>query len=136
MQRFCFTALCLLLLASCKKESLVKVQDASAVSNAVAAITTTEATYWDSVFTRYGNGWTGGDVAVSYKLPDGRVMWLWGDSFLDTVYQDRHRPVVGFIHNQVTTMNINGGNFTTYYSGTKSNPLPYFQASGTDYYWP
>jgi hypothetical protein len=136
MKKICFVLLCFSLLASCKKEMHESVQQASAVSNAVAAITTTGAGYWDSVFTRYGNGWTGGDVAVSYKLPDGRVMWLWGDSFLDTVYNDRHRPVVGFIHNQVTTMNINGGNFTTYYGGTKKNPLPYFQVSGSDYYWP
>jgi hypothetical protein len=136
MQKLLFPVLYLLLMISCKKESLVKTQQSSSVSNAVAAITTTEATYWDSVFTRYGNGWTGGDGAISYKLPDGRVMWLWGDSFLDTVYQDRHRPVVGFIHNQVTTMDMNGGNFTTYYGGTKKNPLPYFQASGSDFYWP
>jgi hypothetical protein len=33
-------------------------------------------------------------------------------------------------------MDMNGGNFTTYYGGTKKNPLPYFQASGSDFYWP
>src|SRR3954463_6726090 len=88
MKKVCVVILSLYFLVSCKKESFNNTQNAFAVSNAVTAITTTEATYWDSVFTRYGNGWTGGDGAISYKLPDGRSMWLWGDSFLDTVYQD------------------------------------------------
>ena len=94
----------------------------SAAITGAKAANSVEAVYWDSVFTRYGNGWTGGDGAISYKLPDGRSLWLWGDSFLDTVYPDRHRPVVGFIHNQVTTMDADGGNFKTYYGGTKQNP--------------
>lgn len=121
---------------ACRKEPIKNSIDASSISDATTAVTTTKAAYWDSVFTRYGNGWTGGDVAASYKLPDGRVIWLWGDSFLDTVYANRQRPVVGFIHNQVTTMNTSGGDFATYYGGTKRNPLPYFQASGSTYYWP
>jgi hypothetical protein len=36
----------------------------------------------------------------------------------------------------MTTMNLQGGNFTTYYSGTKQNPLPYFNTGGSKYYWP
>lgn len=136
MKKICCAILLICCIASCKKESFTNVQNSSVTSNAVAAITTTEATYWDSVFTRYGNGWTGGDGAISYKLPDNRIMWLWGDSFLDTVYPDRHRPVVGFIHNQLTTMDINGGNFKTYYSGSKKLPKPFFQTTGDDFYWP
>src|SRR6478609_2161514 len=109
MKTFCYTAACLFILFSCKKEAITNDhQNAVSISNA-AIIMTTEALYWDSVFTRYGNGWTGGDGAISYRLPDGRVLWLWGDSFLDTVYADRHRPVIGFIHNQITTTDINGG---------------------------
>jgi hypothetical protein len=63
-------------------------------------------------------------------------MWLWGDSFLDTVYEDRSRPFVGFIHNQITTTDADGGNFTTYYAGTKKNPKPYFRTKNDDFYWP
>jgi len=131
------TVLTLLCFASaCRKEPVKNDINQSAVQYSTAAIHATESAYWDSVFTRYGNGWTGGDVAASYKLPDGRSLWLWGDSFLDTVYANRQRPVVGFIHNQLTTTNNSGGKFTTYYGGTKRNPLPYFQASGDDFYWP
>ena len=139
MKNYYVAATCFILLASCKKEITTTAQslNSNTQSEASAAgITATISTYWDSVFTRYGNGWTGGDGAISYKLPDGRVMWLWGDSFLDTVYADRHRPVIGFIHNQMVTTDLQGGNFKTYYGGTKQNPLPYFQANGERYYWP
>ncbi len=128
------------LLPSCKKD-LNQINNnsinASSVANAASDITTTKAIYWDSVFTRYGGGWTGGDAAVSYPLPDGRVMWLWGDSFLDTVYPDRHRPIIGFIHNQIVTTNLEGGEFTTYYGGIKRLPKPFFESKdGNTYYWP
>lgn len=140
MKNVLTTALLLsLLFASCKKEftaTSVDSVNSTVTSNATAALTAVKATYWDSVFTRFGGGWTGGDVAVSYKLPDNRVMWLWGDSFLDTVYPDRHRPIIGFIHNQVTTMNLQGGDFVTYYGGTKQAPQPYFPNVGEKYYWP
>lgn len=125
-----------LVVNACRKEPLKDSVGETTVSAATTAIGATKSAYWDSVFTRYGNGWTGGDVAASYKLPDGRLLWIWGDSFLDTVYANRQRPVVGFIHNQVTTMNPNGGDFTTYYGGTKRNPLPYFEANGNTFYWP
>jgi hypothetical protein len=120
---------------SCKKDLKTNAVTGSDIAEAKAA-DAVEAVYWDSVFTRYGNGWTGGDGAISYKLPDGRSLWLWGDSFLDTVYPDRHRPVVGFIHNQITTMDADGGNFKTYYGGTKENPKPFFEAKGDSFYWP
>jgi hypothetical protein len=34
-------------------------------------------------FFRRTNGWEAGDVATSVALPDGRVLWLFGDSFID-----------------------------------------------------
>lgn len=107
-------------------------------SNAEAAgLTVITSPYWDSVFTRYGNGWTGGDGAYSLRLPDGRSLWLWGDSFLDTVFSNRTRPVQGFIHNQMVTTDSLGGNFTTYFGGTKASPKAYFEASNANqYYWP
>ncbi len=129
------------LLAACDKE-IAKNKIAADNSSAqkagltTTAVTTTEATYFDSVFTRYGGGWTGGDAAVSYKLPDGRVLWLFGDSFLDTVYPNRTRPRVSFIHNTMVTTDAVGGNFKTYYGGTQQSPLPYFKTTSKQYYWP
>ena len=40
----------------------------------------------DKVFTeffRQTNGWAAGDVATSVPLSDGRVLWLFGDSYID-----------------------------------------------------
>ena len=36
------------------------------------------------------NGWTGGDVASSLRLNDGRVLWLFGDSWLGSIREGRH----------------------------------------------
>jgi hypothetical protein len=37
-------------------------------------------------------GWTGGDGNVPVRLPDGRIAWLFGDSFHGTVRPDGSRP--------------------------------------------
>ncbi len=139
MKKIFFVLVATVLMVSCRKDFAANSTAASssqALGLKTADISTTEATYFDSVFTRYGSGWTGGDQAVSYKLPDGRVLWLFGDSFLDTVYPNRTRPFVPFIHNTMVTMDTAGGSFKTYHGGTDQNPLPYFQASGKQYYWP
>lgn len=43
----------------------------------------------DSVFTEYfrlnSGGWTAGDATLSVPLPDGRTIWLFGDSYLEDV---------------------------------------------------
>jgi len=97
---------------------------------------TSTATYFDSIFTRYGGGFTGGDVAYSHVLPDGRSIWLFGDSFLDTVYPDRHRPRTSFIHNLMVVTDTLGG-FTTLHGGTIDDPLPFYIASDPNqFYWP
>lgn len=45
--------------------------------------------YPDSVFTEYfrlnSGGWTAGDATLSVPLPDGRTIWLFGDSYLENV---------------------------------------------------
>lgn len=42
--------------------------------------------YKDSVFTEYfrkTSGWTASDATISVPLPDGRVIWLFGDTYID-----------------------------------------------------
>jgi hypothetical protein len=53
---------------------------------------------FQSVFHRY-TGWTGGDATYSIPLPDGRTLWLFGDSFIGTVRPDRSRPGSSFYRN-------------------------------------
>ena len=43
-------------------------------------------------FTRLGDGWTGADGTYSVALPDGRTVWMFGDTFLGRVNPDRSRP--------------------------------------------
>ena len=46
----------------------------------------------DNFWSRSGPGWTGGDSTYSTQLPDGRVAWLFGDTFLGTVADDGTPP--------------------------------------------
>ena len=131
-------ALAIIFFASCKKESAMSIQSSSSQITAdasTAKIIATPSAYWDSVFTRYGNGWTGGDIAYSYKLNDGRSVWLFGDSFLDTVYPNRKRPVNGFIHSVFATTRSMGDDFTTIVRGTLDNPQTLFPAKEPIQYW-
>ncbi|MBK9419507.1 MAG: DUF5005 domain-containing protein [Flavobacteriales bacterium] len=67
---------------------------------------------FNQLFTRY-SGWSGGDQGYSIRLPDGRDLWLFGDSFIDTVFADRTRPSSPLVRNayvvqqgnQLTTLN-------------------------------
>ncbi|MFI5171756.1 MAG: DUF5005 domain-containing protein [Chitinophagales bacterium] len=65
----------------------------------MTTISTKPANQFNFFFTRYGNGWTGGDATYSIKLPDGRNLWTFGDTFMDTVYADRSRPSSPLIRN-------------------------------------
>nr|WP_170067949.1 fibronectin type III domain-containing protein [Lentzea guizhouensis] len=59
----------------------------------------------NALFTAYGNQgghWTGGDSTVSVPLPDGRVAWLFSDTFLGAVNADHSRPrTAPFIRNSI-----------------------------------
>lgn len=76
------------------------------------------ATDFNQWFTRY-SGWTGGDATYSILLPDGRTLWLFGDSFIGTVRPDRSRPGSSFYRNaamvqegnEFTTLPVNGNAF-------------------------
>ncbi|SCG75781.1 fibronectin type III domain-containing protein [Micromonospora rifamycinica] len=60
-----------------------------------AAVTTLTAAQLNTAFNAYGdagNHWTGADGTTSVALPDGRVIWLFSDTFLGTVNTDGSRP--------------------------------------------
>jgi hypothetical protein len=92
--------------------------------------------YYNQLFTRYAaGGWTGGDVATSLMLPGGKICWLFGDSFVDTVFADRHRPMDAFIHNSLVVTSPFGF-FQTLYNGTTTHPTPYFDTIAPILLWP
>lgn len=126
----------LIFFASCKKDIGTNNISVSTDDDALnMGIIATPSVYWDSVFTRYGNGWTGGDIAYSYKLQDGRSVWLFGDSFLDTVFANRRRPVGGFTHSVFATTRNLGEQFTTIVGGSLDEPETLFPAEEPLQYW-
>ena len=64
------------------------------------------------LFTRYGDGWTGADATYSILLPDGRTLWMFGDTFLGTVNPDRSRQPIGLTRNTFVVQD--GDELTTY----------------------
>ncbi|HET8962926.1 MAG TPA: DUF5005 domain-containing protein [Chitinophagales bacterium] len=99
-------------------------------------VSVTDAIQFNNFFTRYGNGWTGGDATYSCLLPDGRTVWMFGDSFLDTVHADRSRPPSGLVRN--VFMIQKGKKFKTLVSGSIDEPEAFVNTPDPDnaWYWP
>ncbi len=103
---------------------------------ALAGVETKPANKFTNLFNRFGNGWTGGDATYSVLLPDGRTVWMFGDSFLDTVYADYSRPSTGLIRN--CFMVQTGGSMITKCGGTIDDPLALVDTDdpSDEWYWP
>jgi hypothetical protein len=90
---------------------------------------------FDALFARRGDGWTGGDGTYSVLLPDGRTVWLFGDSFLGTINSDGTRAPGPLIHNALVVQD--GTSLTTLYTGTPDDPSAFFNPPVPDeWYWP
>jgi hypothetical protein len=85
----------------------------------------------DARWTTWGPGWSGGDGTYSVPLPDGRVAWIFQDSFVGAVRADRSRDFAGFVRNAVVLQD-GGGELTTLGTGKT------FVETGEDgsWYWP
>jgi hypothetical protein len=62
---------------------------------------------WDAAFTRT-SGWTGGDVAGTVDLGDGRVVWLFGDTWIGDVADGRHKPGARMVNNSIAIQSLAG----------------------------
>ena len=83
-----------------------------------------------------GSGWTGGDGTVSIKLPDGRSVWLFGDSFLGDIAPDGSRAAdTPFIRNCILI--YAEGRLTPLYGQRDGAPAAFFRPAAADeWYWP
>ncbi|MGB5617335.1 MAG: DUF5005 domain-containing protein [Desulfobacterales bacterium] len=92
--------------------------------------------FYNDLFTRRDGGWTGGDGTRSVALPDGHILWLFGDTFLGTVRPDRSRPhATPMVRN---TFVVQGGDtLVTLHGGTGASPQAFVtpQEKGS-WYWP
>ncbi len=100
--------------------------------------------YIDQTFTEYfrrHSGWTAGDATISIALPDGRNMWLFGDSYVNNYDStDNTLPCLFQVRNAVMVQNAaNLNSMTTYldYSQSGINQT-YFKIGsvGNTVYWP
>jgi hypothetical protein len=84
--------------------------------------------------------WRGGDCASTVDLGDGRVLWLFADSYVGVKppYR-RDYCCVKMIRN---CMGIQHGydpstaDFAVYWRGTKDEPRPFFPNEDTSWFWP
>ncbi|MBC8172372.1 MAG: DUF5005 domain-containing protein [Chitinophagales bacterium] len=134
--------LLLFVLIGCSKESEQFIAEENAsdyAAHLAATVLVKNAKTYNNFFTRYGNGWTGGDATYSVQLPDGRNVWTFGDSFLDTVFADRSRPATGLIRNCFVVQDGMGyDDFTTLVTGTIDDPDALVDTPDPDneWYWP
>lgn len=91
---------------------------------------------YNDYFTRYGDGWTGGDATYSIALDKKTNLWIFGDSFLGTIREDRSRVTPSpLIHN--TFVIEHEETFSTLYGGTPETPDAYIKPPEKDWwYWP
>jgi hypothetical protein len=112
--------------------------------------------YKDPAFTEFfrrTNGWVAGDGALSVPLSDGRVLWLFGDSFIDgydpatrtipCLFQVRNTALVhdkAELHHARTLLNTNVANRTLFQLSANTQrwfwPVSGFQQGKTVYVYP
>jgi hypothetical protein len=55
---------------------------------------------WNAVFDRR-DGWTGADVAGSVDLGDGRILWLFGDTWIGSIRDGKRMPGARMVNNSI-----------------------------------
>lgn len=83
-----------------------------------------------------GGHWTGGDSTVSVPLPDGRIAWLYSDTFLGTVRADHSRPTTTPLVNNSLVVQNGTTLGPTLHGGTATAPTALVRpGSGSEFYW-
>ncbi len=94
---------------------------------------------YTELFRPLTGGWTAGDGTISVPLPDGKVLWLFGDSYLvDVNVSDTTLPCLFQVRNVVMVQE--GKNFRTLVDSSQSGvQRTFFRDSpwrDTSLYWP
>ncbi|MGA8112549.1 MAG: DUF4185 domain-containing protein, partial [Actinocatenispora sp.] len=81
-----------------------------------------------------GSGWTGADSTYSVRLPDGRTVWIFSDTFLGPVNPDGSRPRdTPFLNNSFVVQH--GSRLSTVVGGSADEPTALMPPSGDAWYW-
>lgn len=92
---------------------------------------------FNKIFREAKGGWIAGDATYSIALPDGRTLFLMGDSFIGEVINEKEiAPGAKMIRN--CALLFDKDTLTSIYNGTFENPSDFIQTSLPDstWYWP
>ena len=78
---------------------------------------------WNAVFDRH-DGWTGADVAGTVVLGDGRVVWLFGDTWIGAIRNGKRMPNARMVNNSIAVHPID-----------RSAPWKAPDPSAVHFYW-
>ncbi|MFG2004157.1 DUF5005 domain-containing protein [Spirillospora sp. NPDC048911] len=121
----------------CERGSGKAEPKASTARAARAAVPVTPYSSLNNLFQNYGNTsgqWSGGDGTQSLKLPDGRVVWFFNDSFYGTVEANgTRRPFTNIMPRNM--MVIQNGSTLTSVSGSTGDKTMVPPAANGDWLW-
>jgi hypothetical protein len=92
---------------------------------------------FNAMFRKDIGGWIAADATYSIYLPDGRTLWLFGDTFIGEVEEDNSiAPGVVMIRNSAVIQD--GDSLRTLYGGTPADPDDFIPTINPDstWYWP
>lgn len=90
----------------------------------------------NSIFTS-DKYWQGADGAASVDLGNNRILWLFGDSFIDVEGTGR-RSGSKLIRNSIAIQNgvdIENASIKFYYKGSRKKPNDFFELTGDTWFW-
>ena len=90
----------------------------------------------NSIFTN-DKFWRGADGAASIDLGNGRILWLFSDTFIDTKGTGkRSNPTM--INNSIAIQqgyDLENAHMTFYYKGSQKEPKSFFELPGKTWFW-
>jgi hypothetical protein len=91
----------------------------------------------DNTFFRKDKFWRGADGAASIDLENGKILWLFSDTFIDPDGTGK-RANSKMINNSIAIQNgyeLEKSKFSFYYKGTKRKPKSFFELPGDTWFW-
>ncbi|HOF20983.1 MAG TPA: hypothetical protein PLO24_06990 [Bacteroidales bacterium] len=87
-------------------------------------------------FTNVAGGWCAGDATISLPLPDGKTIWLFGDSFIGR--KSGKYSIISSGSRMINNAVIldDGTEMTTIHGGSGDSPSSFIPPAGADIFWP
>ncbi len=81
--------------------------------------------------------WRGADGAATVELNEGRVLWLFSDTFIDQDGTGKRANSKTMIRNSIAIQDSNAlkSELTYYYKGTNQKPDDFFKVPGKNWFW-